>query len=96
MKVAAGLAKYNEAMGCWDGMLMSHTKFFMLEIPQDEALLYKSVTRVEVVSSEFPQNILFCSYLQQEQNILSDLNMHLSLSKQEKCLRSIPRLLLHM
>lgn len=47
---------------------MSSMKFVVLEIPQDEALLYKSESRVEV-SSEVPQNILFCSHLQQEQNL---------------------------
>lgn len=35
------LAKYSEATRCQDGMPMSWKKFFMLEIPQDEALLYK-------------------------------------------------------
>lgn len=35
------LAKYSEATRCQDGMLMSWRRFFMLEIPQDEALFYK-------------------------------------------------------
>lgn len=47
---------------------MSSMKFVVLEIPQDEALLYKPESRVEV-SSAVPQNILFCSHLQQEQNL---------------------------
>lgn len=35
------LAKYSDATRGQDGMLMSWKRFFVLEIPQDEALLYK-------------------------------------------------------
>lgn len=88
MKAATALTKCSEAMGCLDGMLMSWRKFFVLEIPCDEALLWSQYLEKKLRA---PNDLRTSSFAHiHNRNRISDLNMPLSVSRHENGSDPVP------